>query len=309
VGRRLVRVGRDGTRETLPAPPRPYFDPLPSPDGTRVAVRVGSAADADIWVWHLANQTLTRLTFDAAFDAFPLWTPDGARIVFWSGRDGGGIYAQAADGTGTAERLLTVGGERVFVPSAWAPDGSLVVTTTRGGALSDIALVSFQGPEPQVRILLAATAAQGTPRVSPDGRWLAYSSNESNQFEVYVRPFPDVESGKWQVTSSLNSGASAQPVWSADGRELYFTNQASASLYAVDVKVDRTFAAGTPRAMFNLSGLDFPGGSSRALSALAGGRLLGLAFDTPVSAETPERRDLVIVLNWAAELTRLAPAD
>jgi serine/threonine-protein kinase len=307
VGRRLVRISPDGTREPLAAPARPYLDPLASPDGTRVAVSVGSApTDRDIWVWHLANQTLTRLTFDAAADMFPLWTSDGTRIVFWSARDGGGIFSQAADGTGMTERLLAVGGGRIFVPAAWAPDGSLLFMTN---GVSDIGLVSFQGPEPEVRMLLASAANETAPSLSPDGRWLAYVSNESNQPEIHVRPFPDVESGKWQVTSSLNSGGSAQPVWSADGRELYFTNQASASLYAVDVKVDRTFAAGTPRAMFNLSGLDFPGGSSRALSALAGGRLLGLAFDTPARAEAPERRDLVTVLNWAAELTRLAPAD
>jgi len=123
-----------------------------------------------------------------------------------------------------------------------------------------------------------------------------------------VRPFPDVDGGKWQVTSSLNSGASALPVWSVDGRELYFTNAASASVYAVDVTADRTFAAGTPRAMFNVSGLNLSG--VRPLTAgAADGRLLGLAFDAPTSAEAPERRDLVTVLNWAEELKRLVPAD
>jgi hypothetical protein len=159
-------------------------------------------------------------------------------------------------------------------------------------------------------MLLDSAANETTPSLSPDGRWLAYASNESNQPEIYVRPFPDVDGGKWQVTSSLNSGGSALPVWSVDGRELYFLNPASASLYAVDVKADRTFTAGTPRAMFNVSGLDFPVSSMRPLTAgAADGRLLGLAFDAAVSAEAPERRDLVTVLNWAEELKRLVPAD
>jgi hypothetical protein len=97
-------------------------------------------------------------------------------------------------------------------------------------------------------------------------------------------------------------------VWSVDGRELYFLNQASASVYAVDVNADRTFAAGTPRAMFNVSGLDF--GAMRPLTAgSADGRLLGLAFDAATSAEVRERRDLVTVLNWAEELKRLAPPN
>jgi serine/threonine-protein kinase len=305
VGRRLVRISQDGTRELLAAPARPYEEPLVSPDGTRVVVSVGFAADRDIWIWHLANQTLTRLTFDAAPDMFPLWTPDGARIVFWSVRDGGGIFSQAADGTGTTERLLSGGDGRIFIPSAWAPDGSLLFMTN---GVSDIGLVSFRGAEPEVRMLLDSAAHEGTPSLSPDGRWLAYTSNESNQGEIYVRPFPDVDGGKWQVTSSLNSGASALPVWSVDGRELYFTNAASASVYAVDVTADRTFAAGTPRAMFNVSGLNLSG--VRPLTAgSADGRLLGLAFDAPTSAEAPERRDLVTVLNWAEELKRLVPAD
>jgi serine/threonine-protein kinase len=306
VGRRLVRISRDGTREPLAAPARPYLDPHVSPDGTRVAVSIGSApTDRDIWVWHMANQTLTRLTFDAATNMFPLWTPDGSRVVFWSARDGGGIFSQASDGTGMTERLVAGEGGRIFIPAGWAPDGSLLFMTN---GVSDVGLVSFRGPEPEVRMLLDSAANEATPNLSPDGRWLAYTSNESNQAEIYVRPFPDVSGGKWQVTSSLNSGASALPVWSVDGRELYFLNQASASVYAVDVNADRTFAAGTPRAMFNVSGLDF--GAMRPLTAgSADGRLLGLAFDAATSAEVRERRDLVTVLNWAEELKRLAPPN
>jgi serine/threonine-protein kinase len=305
-GRRLVRISPDGTREPLAAPARPYLDPLVSPDGTRVAVSIGSApTDRDIWVWHLANETLTRLTFDAALDMFPLWTPDSSRLVFWSARDGGGIFSQAADGTGATERLLQIGGGRVFIPSGWARDGSLLFMTN---GVSDIGIVSFQGSEPEVRMLLNLAANEALPTLSPDGRWLAYTSNESNQAEIYVRPFPNVDGGKWQVTSGLNSGASAQPVWSRDGRKLYFVNAASASLYAVDLTADRTFAAGTSRAMFNISGLDL-GGVRPLTAGSADGRLLGLAFDAAVRPEAPERRDLVTVLNWAEELKRLAPAD
>jgi hypothetical protein len=120
---------------------------------------------------------------------------------------------------------------------------------------------------------------------------ISFDANESNQPEIYVRPFPDVDGGKWQVTSSLNSGGSALPVWSVDGRELY--NPASASVYAVDVKADRTFAAGTPRAMFNVSALYFGGGVRPLTAGSADGRLLGLAFDAATSTNVPERRDLV----------------
>jgi serine/threonine-protein kinase len=303
--RTLVWVTREGAQEPLAAPPRAYFDPVLSPDGTRAAVSIADGANRDIWVWQFASETLTRLTFDAALDMSPLWTPDGSRIVFWSGRDGGGIFSKAADGTGTEDRLLAATGGRILAPSSWAPDGSLLFQTD---GVSDVGLVSFGGAEPEVAMLLDSSANEWSPHVSADGRWLAYVSNESTQDEVYVRPFPEVDGGKWQVTSSLNDGGSGWVTWSSDGRTLLFANLASASMYAADVRAEgRTFATGTPRALFNISGLFFAVGSWNNVAPAPGdGGLLMMSLGAgPAGGSGPQ--DLISVLNWAEELTRLAP--
>jgi len=303
--RTLVWVSLDGAQVPLAAPARAYFDPVVSSDGTRAAVSIADGANRDIWVWQFAGETLTRLTFDAAADMSPLWTPDGSRIVFWSGRDGGGIFSKAADGTGTEERLLAATDGRILAPSSWASDGSLLVQTD---GVSDIGLVSFRDAEPEIVMLLEAPANEWGPQVSPDGRWLAYVSNESDENEVYVRPFPDVDGGRWQVTSRLNDGGSAYVTWSPDGQKLLFANFASASMYAADVRADgRTFATGAPRAIFNLSGLDFTGTSwTNMAPAPDGSRLLMMSIGANPAAGS-EPRDFIAVLNWAEELKRLAP--
>ena len=168
--RSLVWVDREGREEPINAPPRPYVRPRLSPDGTRVAVDLADQ-EGDIWVWDFARQTFTRLTFDPAADTFPVWTPDGQRLIFTSQR--GGLpnpYWQAADGTGAAERL-----------------------------------VEDQNP-------LAPYA------LSPDGRWIAYDSDETGRGEVYVRPFPDVEGGRWQISTA----GGREAIWARSGRELFY---------------------------------------------------------------------------------------
>ena len=122
----LVRVDRDGQEEAIPAEPQAYNRPRISPDGTRVAV--AGPDNGDVWIWHLARATLTRLTFDAAVDDNPIWTPDGARVVFFSDRDGGGLFWKAADGTGAVERLLE---HPSAAPFAWTSDGRLIFDTDR----------------------------------------------------------------------------------------------------------------------------------------------------------------------------------
>ncbi len=115
----LTWVGRDGNEESIPAPPRAYGRPRVSPDGTRVAVDINDGDNRDIWTWDLARETLTQLTFDEADDNYVLWTPDSARVVFASTRDGGGLFWKAAEGTGQIERLK----EGLARPYAWVVDG------------------------------------------------------------------------------------------------------------------------------------------------------------------------------------------
>ena len=191
----LVWVDRDGREEPLPEEPRPYGELNLSPDGTRVAVGVNDPAARDVWIYDLVRDTFTRLTFDAAGDGNPVWTPDGLRVAFHS--TPGGLFWRAADGTGQAEPLLE--NSTFSPPWSFAPDGTTLVMWHPTPGAADLGLLSLEG-ERASTALLETEFAEMNAVVSPDGRWVAYGSDESGEFEIYVRPFPDVESGRWQVS-------------------------------------------------------------------------------------------------------------
>ncbi len=215
--RTLVWVDRKGRETPIATPPRGYLYPRLSPDGTRVALDVRDGP-ADIWIWDLGRETLTRLTFDPRADRAPAWSPDGRRIAFSSQRDGslGNLFWQAADGTGAAERLAE--GKRDMFPTSFSPDGSqILINVATGGATGaqgendDVAAVSRK-PEGREMPLLATTFGERNGEASPDGRWLAYESDESGRDEIYVRPFPDVQGGRWQVSTGGGTRRSGREV-------------------------------------------------------------------------------------------------
>ena len=292
----LVWVGRDGDEERLPAPPRAYDRPRVSPDGTRVAVDIADGDNTDVWIWDLARETLTQLTFDEGVDDFPLWTPDSARIVFRSSRDGGGLFWKAADGTGQVERLKD-GAAR---PYAWAADGRLIFEQG-----FDIGVLTMEG-ERTVEMLLDAEFGETEPALSPDGRWLVYVSSETGPPLIYVQPFPNIDDGLWNV--SLDFGRN--PVWSSDGRELFYRGPTT-DLMVAQVETEPTFSSRTPELLFSLSGY-----------ALGGPAITGRRFDVapdgdrfivrkPGTAEQTSDDDpfngLIFVENWFEELKARVP--
>jgi serine/threonine-protein kinase len=220
----LTWVDRQNRREPLGAPPGPYQGVRLSPDATRavLATREGS----DLLVWDLQRRSFTRLTKEGGFDLNPTWTPDGTRLVWTSGRASRGgldLFAQSADGTGPVKQLTESNNAQLALDIT--PDGRQLLVGLTGPRTSlDMALLPLDPTGTLTTRLATPTTLLATPfderlgKVSPDGRWLAYDSNENGAFEVFVRPFPDVNTAKWQVST----GGGSQPLWARSGRELFY---------------------------------------------------------------------------------------
>ena len=203
--RTLVWVDRAAREEPLAAPPRAYRQPRLSPDGTRIAVSIQDQ-EQDTWMWDLRRATLTRLTSAPGVDWFPLWTPDGRRIVFSSAGEGGSIslFWMPADGTGKPERLTS--GDLHYA-TGLSPDGTHVVfSQVTQTARGDVLTVSLEGDH-RVQPLLQTPFDEQEGTISPDGRWIAYESDSSGRSEIYVRPFPAVASGQSQVSTGGRQAA------------------------------------------------------------------------------------------------------
>jgi serine/threonine-protein kinase len=301
---RLTWVDRKGKEEPIAAPSNQYGWPRISPDGTRLALGVrDTSGNYDIWTWEFARGTLTQLTFDAK-SSNPLWTPDGKRIVFRSSRDGNpAVYWKAADGTGEDEKLGSVP-NRVLIPYSWSGNGKTLVSIESAGGKADIVALSMEGDRAR-KVLLHEKHSETSPQASPDGQWLAYVSDESGPYKVYVRPFPEVNKGKWPI--SISGGD--WPIWSRDGRELFY--RSGDAIMALAVKTEPTFTAGKPEVLFK--GVINPWNESSSLNfwdiSPDGKRFLlvrSVESDAGASAAaTPAK--INVVLNFFEELKQKAP--
>jgi len=292
--RRLVWVSRNGTERYLSAPPRPYRNPRLSPDGRRIAVAIDER-DMQVWLYDLARETLSRLTFEGSINNNPIWTPDGQRITFTSaGRSDGGLFWQLADGSGGLERLCCDGGSGAPA-SSWSPDGQLIAGGGAGGT-GDLAVL--RRGDRQAQILLQTPFGEGAAMFSPDGRWLAYSSNESGRSEIYVQAYPG-PGGKWQISTE----GGTEPLWSRNGRELFYRN--GNRMMAVDITTQPNFSAGKPKLLFE--GQYEPTLVSNANYDISpdGQRFLMLKA---IEAEAAAPTQINVVLNWFEDLKRRVPA-
>jgi serine/threonine-protein kinase len=298
----LVFVGHDGRRDTVPAPARDYTGLALSPDRTRVAVQIGVGEDADVWVVEVARGTLTRLTREPGIDGSPVWSPDGKTVVVASRRDRQWtLQRMAADGTGQPEVLTKFGASVNEVqPGSWAPDGSVLFGAVDG----DIGVVPSNG-QGEWRPLFPSPALEGQVAVSPDGHWLAYSSNESGRPEVYLRPFPGL-----MPRHTVSTGGGAIPTWSRDGGALYYVRFTSGRPNELLRVTFRALVDGRPEI-----------GSAEVVSNdPAFTRQLGRYYDvadrdrllvtSPISGSTAvgtQPRQIHVVTNWFEELKRLMP--
>jgi serine/threonine-protein kinase len=297
--RTLVWVDRQGRETPIPAPPCRYVYPRLSPDGRRIAV-MSVDQELDVWVWDLDRATLTRATFYAGVDHSPVWTPDGLRLIFSSERAGiRNLYWHAANNTGVVERLTESANSQVA--SALSPDGRHLVFTERLSATAeDIMQLVLDGTD-RVTPVLQSPFSERNGVVSPDGRWLAYEANDSGPFEVSVRPFPEVNSGHWQVSAA----GGTRPHWTRDGRELIYVSPTGA-LMSVGVVPGPSWAATRPVQVVKEGYVTIPViDAGRTYDIGSDGRFLmvkGSGTD-----QTAEPAGLVVVQHWGEELQRLVP--
>ena len=297
----LVWADGKGHEEPIKAPPRAYQRGTLSPDGTRIALDVRDQEN-DIWIWDLAHETLTRLTADPAPDSFPVWTTDSRRIIFSSARNGASnLYWQLADGSGPVERLTT--SPNVQSPMSAAPDGSgIVVRENRASA--DLFFMRLDGKR-ELQPLLQSAFQEHNGVISPDGRWLAYDSNDSGQAEVYVRPYPNVNGGHWQI-STRGGGA---PLWAPNGRELFYLD-ATDHLTRVPVQPPANGAFNFGSATRLLDTAYYPARPTRNYDISRDGQRFLMIKDgvTPQpGSPAAAQASMVVVLNWLEELKARVP--
>ena len=225
----VVSIDRQGRALPLAGlPPDSYRDVRVSPDGLRLAL----TRQDDIWTYDLARATLSRLTTDPARDASPLWTPDGKRIIYTSSRAGyREVFWRPADGTGKDERLFTRGKDLLELRGdGWSADGRQLLFTEVSSGQCMVGQLAIERPS-DVKMLLTGGTCDENSAVSPNGRWIAYSSFLSERVEIYVEQYPDL--GNRQ---QISSDGGRLPIWSQDGRELFFRSLDSQQMFAVPVQ-------------------------------------------------------------------------
>jgi eukaryotic-like serine/threonine-protein kinase len=285
----LVWFDRSGKRLADLGPPGHYGNPALSPDGRRLAFEQTEpdGRHVDIWIRELASDAAARMSFRQGLNEQPVWSRDGKTLAFSSDADvGWGLSQKNADGSGEEERVLPSRGGRIMFWD-WAPDGKARLVG------KDEALFYLQDSKTDLTPLLQANGTARNAQFSPDGKWFAYSSKETGNWEIYVSPFPAVGS-KWLVSR----GGGTEPRWRRDGKEMFYLS-ADGKITAVPVKLGATFESGTPFPLFQprlrqpISALDV---CSYDVSADGQRFLINTKVDAPSAAP------LSVVLNWQKEI-------
>ena len=303
--RTLVWVDHTGEEEPLPLPVGHYESPRLSPDGRRVAVAVFNGEEWHLWVYDVETGAALRLVQDGgARGMSPTWTPDGARIIFHSTDNPAGVpgdlYSIPSDGSGSAQRLTEVEGVGDY-PSSVSPDGPTVIFTRildpGPNVQREINALPLDGSG-EARMVLEGNSSLTSASMSPDGRWLAYQSNESGQSEVYLQPYP----GPGPKTP-VSIGGGVKPAWAADGRTLYY--RGGAAVMAVDVESSPALKVERPRQILEDNPYYRSRGVGRQYDVAPDGRLLMVRRGTEEGV--PSQASFVVVENWFDELQRLVP--
>jgi len=297
INKPLVLADAGGTKTAVIKDPQEYTNPRFSPDGKRIAFDSVESGKRDIWVYDRAREIKTRLTVAPGEHANAVWTADGERIAF---HRAGGIYWVRSGGGGEPEKLFD--SKYPVAPVSFSPDGKvLAYIEERPGAARDIGLLEFDlrdptHPRPGKSVpLMATTFDEREPLFSPDGKWMAYESNESGTNEVYVRSYPD-GGGRWQISN----GGGFRPRWSPNRKELFFT--AAGKMYVVSYSAERSgFVASKPRFWGNF------GSNVIGFDISPDGKQILLGDIPEVGISEPSLTRVVFLLNFIDELKRRVP--
>jgi Tol biopolymer transport system component len=272
-----------------------YSNLFLSPDEKRVAVATWDpqTSTRDIWIIDSARTTSTRFTFNAAEDFLPIWSPDGAKILFVSDRSGfGNFYEKPTSGAANEEEILTTN-ERKY-SSDWSRDGQyLAFTSSSPQTKLDLWVLPMFGDRKPIPFL-QTSFNEDDPRFSPDGHFIAYDSDDSGSYEVYVQPFP-ASGAKWQISS----GGGMQPRWRRDGKELFYMAP-NRKLMAVDVNLAKgTFEAGLPKLLFQTHTIGYSAPRNIYESSADGQRFLINSLQSETNSIP-----VTVIVNWTADLKR-----
>jgi len=299
-------MNREGKTTPLRATPANWLNLQFAPDGRRLALQIDDGQN-DVWVYEWAGDTLTRLTFDPAADTKPVWTSDSRRIVFASDRadkSTPNLYWQRADGTGDAQRLTE--SKNPQVPASWHPSGKFLAFEEINPQTGfDLMILPMEGDEAsgwkpgKPTVFLNGPFYEREPMFSPDGRWLAYWSNETGRQEVYVRPFPGPGSG-WQIST----GGGTYPTWSRTRHELFYGTPSTQIMVAAFTVEGDSFRAEKPRLWSD--GRFVVRGLNRMFDLHPDGERFALAPATQTSGSAKQDH-VTFIFNFFDELRRLAP--
>ncbi len=291
--RKLVWVSRGGAEQPVAAPGRSYRGPRISPDGQEVAVAV-EGQETQVWLYNLSRETLTRLTFQGRTNYNPVWSRDGKRIAFTS-IDSDAVFWQLADGSGGLERLS----DFASTPNSWSMDGQ-VLAYERGSNTSGREIGLLRLGDRSRSTFLQSQFNEGAVEFSPDGHWLAYASDETGRFEIYLKAYPGA-GGKSQISAE----GGTEPMWNPNGRELFY--RSGEKMMAVEIATQPNLSAGKPKVLFTgqyqpspnpvpTANYDVSRDGQRFLMIKPSGQ--GQAAPTQIN----------VVLNWFEELKEKVPA-
>ena len=300
-GSSLVWLDRDGREQATGVPPGSYQIARLSPDGSQVSLLLMGEDDFDVWISEVERNTLSRFTTDPAVDVSGVWTPDGATVIFVSTREGGyGLFSRPADGVGAVQPLVTV--EEAVAMGLWGrPVDSqrVLVSYLVPSSGWDVGLLSLDGT-PSIQPVLDSEANERLGTLSPDGRWIAYQSDESGDEEVYVQRFPE---GSERQRLSATGGV--KPLWSPAGDALFYVRRNA--VMTVPLEIASTLTAGRPLTLFETAeNLEEYAVGIQDLSP-DGQRFLAIMTSTSTQGEDAPRAQIILVQNWFEELTRLVP--